>query len=393
MMVVVPSFAVGEEPDDQVVAAGVVGIEVAVAPEVRDRVHRPGDVPHHDGANEHAPDQQAEAELKRVADTVADDQLADEARQKEDRPGRQHDPDPVKLAFQPCIERIPQEILGVFCRHAQTRGLAISQHQPSDMGPQEVDHRTMRVRLFVGMGMMMAMDGDPARGRVLHRAEAENGERMLEPLGTDKAAMRQQAMIAEADPQHPEHEQAGERDDHGGPAEQPGYERQQRQQMDDRDTGGIDPDDAQRARLIRRRQRMRVNEHANIIGHARIRRRQPAASCSTMKTIAPTRLGRGTAGACAGPDWPTAKPLQATTGTPRRGRFCRRGRSPGSRVVVVVRSSQGLSPGASVTLTGQQLAAYSCGGSPGIAPVGAAPDSLLASGMGPEEPRHPHLSG
>ncbi|VFU17416.1 protein of unknown function (plasmid) [Methylocella tundrae] len=54
-----------------------------------------------------------------------------------------------------------------------------------------------------------------------------------------------------------------------------------------------------------------------------------------------------------------------TTGTPRPGTIWRRGRSPGSRVVASVRPSRSRS--ASVTHGGLRLAAYSCGGSSGIA--------------------------
>src|ERR1700730_5224230 len=67
--------------------------------------------------------------------------------------------------------------------------------------------------------------------------------------------------------------------------------------------------------------------------------------------------------------------------TPPVDEQCCRGRSPGSRVVATVRPSR--SHMASVTLVGQRLAAYSCGGSAGIRPA-----SLLAPDQaGPGEPK------
>src|SRR5918996_3545107 len=48
-----------------------------------------------------------------------------------------------------------------------------------------------------------------------------------------------------------------------------------------------------------------------------------------------------TAGASEESNWPVANPRKRPPGHPARGRLCCRGRSPGSQVIVIVRSSQG----------------------------------------------------
>src|SRR5690349_18255300 len=64
VMVVVPPFTVADEADEPVVAAVLVGLVVAIAPNVGQRVYAPGDVPDGDRPHEHAPNEQAPAELR-----------------------------------------------------------------------------------------------------------------------------------------------------------------------------------------------------------------------------------------------------------------------------------------------------------------------------------------
>ena len=63
MMVVVPSFAHGEQCDEPVVAAVIIGLVVRISEQMRERVDRPGDVPDSDGPDENPPDEKARAEL------------------------------------------------------------------------------------------------------------------------------------------------------------------------------------------------------------------------------------------------------------------------------------------------------------------------------------------
>jgi hypothetical protein len=76
----------------------------------------------------------------------------------------------------------------------------------------------------------------------------------------------------------------------------------------------------------------------------------------------------------------------APPGHPARGRIGCRGRSPGSRVVAAVRPSR--SRAGFSDFVGQRLAAYSCGGSAGIAPASLLAPDQAQSG----EPRRLRLS-
>ena len=64
-MVVVPTFAVAEIADQNVVAAAFVGLVVAIAPQMSDRIYRPRLMPDDDGPHEQAPYQSTGAELNR----------------------------------------------------------------------------------------------------------------------------------------------------------------------------------------------------------------------------------------------------------------------------------------------------------------------------------------
>ena len=64
-MVVVPALAVAEQANEDVVAAGIRGLVISIAPKVGYGVDRPGYVPDENRPNKHAPDENAEPELKR----------------------------------------------------------------------------------------------------------------------------------------------------------------------------------------------------------------------------------------------------------------------------------------------------------------------------------------
>src|ERR1700674_3123081 len=86
VVVVVPTLAVGEVAEDEVVAAALVGLVVAIAEAVGHRVHGPGRVPLHHGAHEHAPHEAAEAELSGLARGSAERELGREAAAEEHQP-------------------------------------------------------------------------------------------------------------------------------------------------------------------------------------------------------------------------------------------------------------------------------------------------------------------
>ena len=74
------------------------------------------------------------------------------------------------------------------------------------MWPQKkVTSGTVRIVWLVGMLVVLSVDRDPAGRRILQAADAENRERMLEPLRATKRAMRQQPVIAKIDAERPEY--------------------------------------------------------------------------------------------------------------------------------------------------------------------------------------------
>src|SRR5450631_2288099 len=65
MMVIMPALAVGNEADNEVVAAVLVGLVVPVTPQMRHRIDGPGDMPDQHGADDDAEQQNADTGLCR----------------------------------------------------------------------------------------------------------------------------------------------------------------------------------------------------------------------------------------------------------------------------------------------------------------------------------------
>ena len=120
--------------------------------------------------------------------------------------------------------------------------------------------------MFVGMLVMPPMDGDPPRRSVLETAHTENSERVLKPFWADDAAMRQQAMKAQADPERSKDIQPEECESDTGPTEQPRHEREQCQKMTCCQPNGIDPSDAEWLRCLRNRQFVALGRLEGAIG-------------------------------------------------------------------------------------------------------------------------------
>ena len=238
-----PPLAVADHADEPVVAAEIAGIVTLRAPLVRQRVHRPGDVPHQHRAHEHAPDQQADADAQRFRRGAAGKRLANEAGAKKHHPGGQHDVHPAPLSFQCAVKTIGQDVLGVTIVDAQLHQAGIVHHQPAHMPPHEVAKRTVRVGRFIGMLVMQPVHRDPARRRVLHAADAKHHEAALQPFRAHQPAMGQQPVIGQVDAERAEHIEAQHRQRHAGPGEAPRQQRKQRGQMIYDDAAGIRPGD------------------------------------------------------------------------------------------------------------------------------------------------------
>ena len=66
MMVVMPAFAQSDQRDKPIIATVVRGIVIAIAKQVRERVHGPGHVPDYNSTNKDAPNHEAGSKLNRL---------------------------------------------------------------------------------------------------------------------------------------------------------------------------------------------------------------------------------------------------------------------------------------------------------------------------------------
>src|SRR5262245_27433798 len=64
VMIIVPSLAVREIPDEEIVSAVVVGVVAAIAPQMRSRIDEGRDVPDVDRSRRNAPDEHARGKLR-----------------------------------------------------------------------------------------------------------------------------------------------------------------------------------------------------------------------------------------------------------------------------------------------------------------------------------------
>ena len=194
------------------------------------------------------------------------------------------------------------------------------------MRPEEMDQRAMGIRLLVGMLVMPPMDGDPPRRSVLETAHTENGQRVLEPFWADDAAMGQQAMEAQADPERSKNIQPEECETHTGPTEQPRHEREQCQKMTGCQPNGIDPSDTERLRRLRNRQFVALGKtevaidrelFGRTVGRNSQRRSSAFGFASDRHRQPQTALGQRPSGRMPESGMAERHPVQATTGAPR----------------------------------------------------------------------------
>ena len=87
---------------------------------------------------------------------------------------------------------------------------------------------------MVGMLMMQAMHDDPAGGRLLQIARAQDREEVLKPQRAFVSAMREQPMVAGADAHRAEDVISDRQPQHAPPTEDIRQERQRNQQMKQR---------------------------------------------------------------------------------------------------------------------------------------------------------------
>lgn len=235
-MIVMPALAGGDIADKEIVAAVVGRVVAAIAPQMRDRIHRPGRMPHRDGAQRPAPHEQAGAELIRLIICAAHQQARDKADREQREPHHGVELHPVLAALEHRVIRIAQKIAGVAVVHYRGLHVGRPHQQPAEMRPDETLHRRvrrMRVQFDVGIVVMAPMHRHPEHRRELQAAGAERGEGVFEPQRTCERAVREKAMKADIDSEHAENEHADDENGDPGPAEPPGKQRARREKVND----------------------------------------------------------------------------------------------------------------------------------------------------------------
>ena len=103
------------------------------------------------------------------------------------------------MAFELKVERVFQEVSCESLVVFDIGEFSVLEHQPTEVSPEESDQWAMRIGLMVRMLMVDPVHGDPASRSVLHRANAEQGQRVLEPLRSVHPSVGQKAMVADVD--------------------------------------------------------------------------------------------------------------------------------------------------------------------------------------------------
>jgi hypothetical protein len=189
VVIVVPAFAAGEHGDPEAVAGIVAGFEAAAAPEMGGGVDQPGGVQAEGNAEEDAPEDHLDAAHEAVVDPTPE--------AKEDRPAGD-ERDPVVLAH-PDVEAVAGEIGNV-----AGEGLVLAcMDLPRTIQPmcahQGLRFGSVRIAGLVAVLMMNAVDSNPEDRSAFERERGADSEEVFNPLGSLEAAMREQAVIADAD--------------------------------------------------------------------------------------------------------------------------------------------------------------------------------------------------
>ena len=196
VVVVVPGLAERRQREPEHVGRVVLDVEAAAAEEVAHRVDRPGDVVEHEDAHEAAPHQAGERALERAGEEVAEagrEQQADE-----------HDAE--EAAADEAHAAVLDEVAGVLRALRAAVGVEQPAHvrvpEPVQRAQEAVavaDVRGVRVALLVGVGVVLAVVGDPRDDRALDRHRPERGEHVLDRLVGLERPVREQAVVADGD--------------------------------------------------------------------------------------------------------------------------------------------------------------------------------------------------
>src|SRR5579871_5387726 len=191
VVIVVPTFATGEDGDPPVVAGIVLGLEAALAPEVGGGVDEPCCMETDGDAKEGSPENHAESTDDRMsrAEKRANDNL-------EDAGGDQRD---VVVLAEPDVDWIAGEIGSVTAEESGFGVHGTSREDPAGVCPPGAVVRRVGVTLVIGVLMMDAVGGYPEDGTALEREAAAHRDEVLDPLWGAIATVGQEAVIGHSD--------------------------------------------------------------------------------------------------------------------------------------------------------------------------------------------------
>src|SRR5215510_7169512 len=133
VVVIVPAFAIANQAYEHIVAAVLVRLVIPVAPQVRDRVYRPGDVPHCHGPHKNTPHQKTGPELNRFGRMTAHDQYGNKAAGEKQQPGYCNDKHPKSVSLKSLVKFVAENVLRVGLAPAQGFEIIVFDQEPSEM--------------------------------------------------------------------------------------------------------------------------------------------------------------------------------------------------------------------------------------------------------------------
>jgi hypothetical protein len=140
---------------------------------------------------------------------------------KKSYPRRRGDLEPGVADFEPPIERIAGHVSGKAVNQRADHSVLALDHQPAEVPPEQAFDRTVGIRFFVRLTVMLTMLRDPNYRRFLKAHYAEYSERSLHPFRTRKATMCQQPVVTDINAEHAYQVVAEHREDDAGPTEEP----------------------------------------------------------------------------------------------------------------------------------------------------------------------------
>lgn len=192
VVVVVPSFAAGEQGDPPGVARVIFSFEAARTEEVGSGVDQPGGVQAEGDAEECSPENHGDCSVNDVAggrEGSAEDKLRDAS---------DGEWKPVVLG-EPDVALIAGKVGGVAAEESCFRVKGATGDDPTCVRPPCAVARSVRVAIVVGVLMMDSVSGNPEDGAAFEGHGSARGDEVLEPLGNTISAVGEQAVVGHAD--------------------------------------------------------------------------------------------------------------------------------------------------------------------------------------------------